>query len=244
MNVSRADAREAVREAVTLPLLFLTVTLLGGVRAGADPVALRFVPPPLIALVLAALLVGLLARTGALAPDRLLNSGRTPLENLSGAIVLGSLFAASSQLFNLVMPESGLLHFLFSVFFLTLLWNTYAADPDRRRLLRSLVVVFGAAFALKFIILAGLYDPAGGLMRRVLTTLLEGVTLGGLTYEPDGGATGYLAFLTIALYLLGVFLLPWGAWPPRGTRLARRRNAAISERVVVREIEDERMGQT
>jgi hypothetical protein len=207
-------------------------------------VALRFVPPPLIALVLAALLVGLLARTGALAPDRLLNSGRTPLENLSGAIVLGSLFAASSQLFNLVMPESGLLHFLFSVFFLTLLWNTYAADPDRRRLLRSLVVVFGAAFALKFIILAGLYDPAGGLMRRVLTTLLEGVTLGGLTYEPDGGATGYLAFLTIALYLLGVFLLPWGAWPPRGTRLARRRNAAISERVVVREIEDERMGQT
>jgi hypothetical protein len=224
MTARPRPGADAGREALTLPLLFLTVAMLGGVRAGAASSALRFVPPPLIALVLAALLVGLLARSGALAAYRLLNSGRTALENLSGAIVLGALFAASAQLFNLVLPESGLLHFLFSVFFLTLLWNTYAAHPDRRRLLRSLMVVFGAAFVLKFIILAALYDPTAGLTRRVLTTLLEGVTLGGLSYEPHGRATGYLAFLTIALYLLGVFLLPWG-FDPAGSGLARSRPA-------------------
>jgi hypothetical protein len=228
VSVASGAAREAVREAVTLPLLFLTVALFGGVRAGFTPVTLRFVPPPLFALVLAAILVGLLARTGALAPHRLLNSHRTALENLSGAIVLGTLFCATAQLFNLVMPESGLLHLLFSVFFLALLWNTYAADPDRRRLLRSLLVVFGAAFILKFIVLAALYDESAGLTRRVLTTLLEGVTLGELSYAPEGPLTGYLAFLTIALYLLGVSLLPWGSWEPGGTHVPRRRRDPLA----------------
>jgi hypothetical protein len=224
-------AKEAAREALTLPLIFLTVAMLGGVRAGAPPVALRFVPPPLITLVLASLLTGLLIRTGAVAPSRLLDAGRTALENLSGLLVLVTLFAATAQVFNLVMPEAGLLHFLFSVFFLALLLNTYAADPDRRRLLRSLMVVFGAAFVLKFIVLAALYDPSAGLTRRVLTTLLEGVTLGGLSYEPSGRATGYVAFLTMALYLVGVFLMPW---EPRGTRYVRsRREAAIASREIV-----------
>jgi len=42
---------------------------------------------------------------------------------------------------------------------------------------------------------------------KVLTVLLEGVSLGALQYEPAAPATGYLAFLALALYLVGLFLL-------------------------------------
>jgi len=199
----------AAREAFTLPLIFLTVTLLGGFRA-AESQGMRFLPPPLIALILASLLVGVLVRAGAFSPERLLRSERSSLENGSGAIVLATLFAASAQVFNLMTPESGLLHFIVTVFFVLLLWNTWAARPDRSRLLRSLAVLFGGAFILKYIVLASLYDPQGGLTKRVLTTLLEGATLGGLQYEPPAAMTGYVAFFTLALYLVGVTLLPRG----------------------------------
>jgi hypothetical protein len=202
--------RAVAREAFTLPLIFLTVALLGGFRS-AGIQGMRFLPPPLIALILATLLIGLLIRAMALAPDRLLRSDRAPLENLSGTIVLGALFAASAQVFNLMTPESGLLHFIVTVFFILLLWNTWAARPDRSRLLRSLAVLFGGAFVLKYIVLASLYDPQGGLTKRVLATLLEGVTLGGLQYEPPAAMTGYIAFFTLGLYLIGVTLLPRGS---------------------------------
>ena len=196
------------RDAFTLPLIFLTVALFGGFRS-ANAQGMWFLPPPLIALILATLLIGLLIRTGTLAPDRLMRSGRSVLENLSGAIVLATLFAATAQVFNLVTPETGLLHFIFTSFFLLLLWNTLAAQPDRPRLLRSLAVLFGGAFILKYIVLASLYDARGGLAKRVLMTLLEGVTLGGLQYESPAALTGYVAFFTLALYLIGVMLLPY-----------------------------------
>jgi len=197
-----------VRDAFTLPLIFLTVALFGGFRS-ANAQGMWFLPPPLIALILAAMLIGLLIRTGTLAPDRLMRSDRSVLENLSGAIVLATLFAATAQVFNLVTPETGLLHFIFTSFFLLLLWNTLAAQPDRPRLLRSLAVLFGGAFILKYIVLASLYDARGGLAKRVLMTLLEGVTLGGLQYESPAALTGYIAFFTLALYLIGVMLLPY-----------------------------------
>ena len=199
----------AVRDAFTLPLIFLTVALFGGFRSANPPQRMWFLPPPLIALILAALLIGLLIRTGTLAPDRLMRPDRSALANLSGAIVLATLFAATAQVFNLVTPETGLLHFIFTSFFLLLLWNTLAAQPDRPRLLRSLAVLFGGAFILKYIVLASLYDAQGGWAKRVLMTLLEGVTLGGLQYESPAALTGYVAFFTLALYLIGVMLLPY-----------------------------------
>lgn len=195
------------REAVTLPVLLLTAAGLGGVRI-ASTGALTFVPPSLMSLVLATLLLGALVRSGALAPHRLLNDRRRPLENASGATVLAALFAATAQVFSLLTPAAGLLAFVFTAFFVLLLWNTMAVEPDRRQLLRSLLVVFGGAFVLKFVVLAALYDPGSGLLRRVLLTLLEGVSLGTLGFTPDGGATGYLAFLALALYFVALVLLP------------------------------------
>src|SRR5262245_26456642 len=102
-----------ILEIFYLPLLFLSVVLFGGLRVGAHVV---LVPPPLFTLVLAFLLVGVLVRTGALAPKRLMSASRSTLANISGAIVLLSVFAAATQAFNIATPESGLPRLLFSVF--------------------------------------------------------------------------------------------------------------------------------
>jgi len=196
-----------LREAFLLPAIFLTVALAGGFRADAAGV-IRLAPPPLVALLLSVLLVGALVRARALAPGRLMNERRGVLDNLSGLVVLLTLFAASAQVFNTLTPEAGLLHLLFGVFFIVLLWNTIVAQPDRPHVLRSLVVILGSALAIKYVMLAALYAPEPTFAKRVLTVLLEGATLGALTYQPDNPITGYVAFFTVTLYLVGLILLP------------------------------------
>jgi hypothetical protein len=201
-----------VREAIVLPGIFLTVTLLGGLRIGP---AIRFVPPPLIALVLALLVIVALVRARAVDPAGLVHQGRPPLENLSGAIVGVSLAAASVQVFNLLTPDSGLLHVMVGAFFFVQLLATIAGTNERRALLRSLTVLLGSAFVLRYVVLESLYARSGGTLARVLTVLMEGVSLGALQYEPSAAATGYLAFLALGLYLIGIFLLPTGRSPMR-----------------------------
>ena len=195
------------REAVTLPILLLTIAGVGGVRVDAAG-TLALVAPTLMALVLGVLLIATLVRSGALAPDRLVNERRSALENTSGAIVLVALLLATAQLFMLLTPATGLLGFVFTIFFVLLLWNTLAVSPDRRQLLRSLAVVFGGAFVLKFIVLASAYDSGGGLLHRVIVTMLEGVSLGALGFVPDGVATGYIAFVLLGLFFFSLILLP------------------------------------
>lgn len=193
------------REAFYLPLLFLTVVLLGGMRI-LDRIAL--LPPSLFSLVLGLLLLGVLVRCGALAPELLMNAGRSAIANLNGFVVLLTMFLAGAQAFNLATPDAGLPNLLFSVFFLVLLLNTLAASPDRVRVLRSLMVIFGSAFILKFIVLAALSEPEGGRLRRVLLALLEGITLGTLTQPLAHPAADYVAFFTLILFLTGLALLP------------------------------------
>ncbi|HKB12544.1 MAG TPA: hypothetical protein VKD69_17905 [Vicinamibacterales bacterium] len=192
-------------EVFWLPLLFLTVTLLGGVRVAGRVVFLR---PPLSALILAVLLLAALVRSRAVVPHRLLHPGRTPLQNLSGATVLLTMFAAAIQAFNSVTPELGLPRLIVVVFLFVLLLNTLAASADRTHALRSVAVVLGSMFVVKYIVLATLSDPGGGWLKRVLLAALEGVTLGTLTQEPFAPATGYVGFFTLALFLVGLALLP------------------------------------
>jgi hypothetical protein len=217
----------AAREAIYLPAIFLSVTLLGGMRIVADAVAVApgagrvsFNGPPLFALVLAMLLVGVLVRAGALVPGYLVNGARSALENLNGAAVVFTLFAATAQAFNLATPSSGLPLVLFDTFLLVLLINTLVAAPDAVRVLRSLMVIFGSAFVLKFVILAAISDPAAGRLNRVLQILLEGVTLGTLTQERLHPASGYIAFFTLLTYLIGLTLLPRGS-TTKTTRLTK-----------------------
>jgi len=195
----------AAREAIHLPLLFLTVTLLGGVRPGA---AVMLVPPSLFALILAVLLVGVLVQSGAFVPLRVMNASRPALANLNGGALVAALLVASAQMFWLLTPDAGLPRVLFSVYFLVLMMNTMAASPDRVRVLRSLAVTFGAAFVLKFIVLDALSDPAGGRLTRLLQVLFEGMTFGAVTQHVQHPAAGYIAFAAIAMFLTALSLLP------------------------------------
>ena len=197
-----------IHEAVSLPLLLIGVTLGGGFRSAPADGRFEFLPPPIMALVLAVLLMGILVRAGVLVPWMLVGPHRHPLENASGAMLGLALLLASAQVFNCLTPEAGLLQVLANVFFLVLLLNTLAARPNGARVLQSLGVVFLSAFVLKFVVLDGLYAPQGSLAQRVLMTLLEGVSLGALGYAPHGRATGYVAFATVLVYLFTLVLLP------------------------------------
>jgi hypothetical protein len=195
----------AIREAFILPLIFLTIALLGGVRLGAG-VALA--APSLFTLVLATMLIAALVRSGALAPDRLLHGSRSILANTNGAVVLATLFAASAQLLGMLTPHSGLPLFFVSVFLFVLLLNTLVAQPDRVRLLRSLAVILGSALVLKFVILASLSGPSGSRTARVLIALFDAATFGTIAQEPQSPGGGYLAFLATGLFLVGAAALP------------------------------------
>jgi hypothetical protein len=194
-----------VRESIVLPTIFLTVALTGGLRIAGT---VRLVPPSVVALLLGMALLGTLVRAGALAPDRLMHASRSGLENVSGLVVVVTLFAASAQIFNLLTPEHGLLFAIFSLYFFIELMTTLAGVTNRTSLLRSLTVLFAAAFVLRFVVLESMYAPEGGLLKRLTTTLLQGVSLGAIEYQPNAPGTGYAGLFTLVLFMIGLFLLP------------------------------------
>jgi hypothetical protein len=211
------------RDAIVLPLIFLTVVLLGGIEISRAATVLR--PPSVFALILGVLLLRLLIQSSAVDPQRLLSSSRSPLANANGVVVFATLWAAAAQTFGLLIPASGLPRPAFNVFFAILLLNTAAAAPDRRRLMRSLAVTFGAAFVLKFVVLQELSSPVEGTMKRVLQAMLDTVTLGVLSQSVLHPATAYLALFTIVLFLIGLVLLPSADYPAHtGTLVAPSRD--------------------
>ena len=123
--------------------------------------------------------------------------------------MLITLFFASAQAFNSVLPERGLLHWLFSFFFLWTLWNNLFSSFDARRLLHSLVVLFGTAFVVKHLLLASLYSAEGGWLKRLAGVLLQGVSLGTLDTPAFAPASGYISFFTLALFVAGLLLIPF-----------------------------------
>lgn len=201
-------SRRVAREAFVLPLLLVAVSAGGGFRSDVADGAWRFLPPTPMALVLGLLLVGVLVRTGVVSPWTLVGPHRSGLANANGATLLATLLMASAQVFTSLSPESGLLQVLASTFFLLLLVNTLAARPTRARAMQSLGIVLLSAFVLKYVVLDALYAPAGSLARRVVTTLLEGVSLGTLGYTAHGTATAYVAFMVLLVYLFALVLLP------------------------------------
>jgi hypothetical protein len=205
--VDNRSRNQALLSDWALPSIFLTVALLGGLRVGADDRAFIFFPPPLITLVLAVLLMLLFVRGGLIELRSWISANEPPLRNVSHIWLLLTLFFASAQAFNSVLPERGLLHWLFSFFFLWTLWNNQFSSFDARRLLRSLVVLFGTAFVLKYLLLASLYTPGGGWLQRVAGALVQGVSLGTLDAPMFAPATGYISFFTLGLYIAGLLLV-------------------------------------
>jgi hypothetical protein len=152
--------------------------------------------------------MALFVRTGAIELHAWLAIDQPMVVNVSHLLTLIVFFFASAQAFNSVLPESGLLHWMFSFFFLWTLWTNQFAAFDARRLLRSLVVLFGTAFVLKHMLVAALSAPDGGWVRKLTATLLQGVAIDVPHFAP---ATGYISFFTLVLYVAGLWLTSPGS---------------------------------
>ena len=224
------ERNRALLHFVVTPTILLTVALLGGLRVDARTRQFIFIAPPLVTLVLAILLGSLFVRAGAIDLRQWFALEQPMLTNLAHLLTLVALFFASAQAFNSVLPESGLLHWMFSFFFLWTLWTNQFSAFDARRLLRSLIVMFSTAFVLKHLLVSGLYAPAGGLFSRIAAALLQGVAIDVPAFAP---VTGYVSFFALALYVAGLLLIapaPVRPGPPAMNKLAIREDA-LSESV-------------
>lgn len=192
---------------ITVPLLFLTVALTGGVRLAVESNELRFIAPQLISVILGAFAMILFVRGGLLTPGELVGEQHGLLENASGVARLAAIYFATVQVFNAVTPESGLLNFCFNLFYLLIFCNNLFVVFNPVRLTKSLTVMLGASFVLKYLVLADIFSPSESWAKYILQKLMQTASLGMLEYQPFAPATGYLAFATVALYILGLYLI-------------------------------------
>ncbi|HYR78046.1 MAG TPA: hypothetical protein VEM96_19690 [Pyrinomonadaceae bacterium] len=199
-----AERNRALVHFIVMPTILLTVGLLGGLRIDAQTRQFVFLAPPLVTLMLAILLGSLFVRAGAIDLHRWLAIEQPMLTNVAHLLTLMALFFASAQAFNSVLPESGLLHWMFSFFFLWTLWTNQFSAFDARRLLKSLIVLFGTAFVLKHLLVSGLYAPEGGWFKRIAAALLQGIAVDVPAFAP---VTGYVSFFALALYVVGLLLM-------------------------------------
>lgn len=194
---------------VFLPMIFLTVALLGGMRLSGIDGSFIFLKPALLCLVFAAIMLVLFFRSGLIRLDGWFNEAFAMRKNIANGAVVLSLFAATTQLFNSLIPEQGLPFWIIAFCFFWTLWNNLFAEFDTKKLLRSLGGLFGLAFVVKYLVLANLAAPAD---RGWLRGLLESPGQQAMTWLLDlpqfSAGTGYIQFFAVALFLLGLYLFP------------------------------------
>lgn len=193
---------------VLLPTVFMTVALLGGLRIAAPEGEFVFVRPALICLVFAVILTVLFVRTGLISVQGWFSESIPTLGNIANGAVLLSLFAASVQMFNSLIPEQGLAFWVVSFCFLWTLGVSFFTVADPAKLVRSVVALFSLAFLTKYFILLNLTSTSSGTW---LQRLWDDPTKEALTYLLDlpryASATGYIQFFAAGLFLLGLFLV-------------------------------------
>lgn len=192
---------------IIAPLLFLTVALTGGMRFAVGSNELRFIAPQLVAVILAAFVIILFVRGGLVELSKYASEHLGVVENASGIIRLATIYFATVQIFNSVTPEKGLLNFCFNLFYFLIFFNNLFVVFNPVRLAKSLAIVFGASFALKYLILADLFAPSESWAKYMLQKLMQTTTLGALDYEVFAPGTGYLSFAALAFYILGLYLI-------------------------------------
>jgi hypothetical protein len=192
-----------------LPFVFLSVALLGGLRLSAASGDFLFVKPALVCLIFASILMVLFIRARLINLDGWFSESFSVLKNAANAAVLISLFAASTQIFNAVLPERGLPFWTIAFCFFWTLWNNLFADFDVRKLLKSLGALFGLAFVVKYLILANLSAPP---TESWWQGIWQNPGREAFTYFLDlprfAAGTGYIQFFTLVFYLIGLYLLP------------------------------------
>jgi hypothetical protein len=192
-----------------LPFVFLTVTLLGGLRIDSLDGAFIFNRPALVCLIFAAILLVLFARSDVLKLDGWFAESFPPLKNVANGFVIATMFAAATQIFNSLLPEQGLPFWIVAFCFFWTLWNNLFAEFDPPKLFRSLGGLFGLAFVAKYLVLANLTAPAGRSWFEALTQNPGQEAITRLLDLPRySGSTGYIQFFAVGLFLLGLYLFP------------------------------------
>lgn len=204
------ERSKAYRVHVFLPLIFLTSALLGGLRLAAPDGAFVFVTPALLCLIFGVVLMVLFVRGGMLSIDGWLSDDVPTLQNIASGAVLITVYAATVQVFNSLIPESGLPFWVVAFCFAWSLWNNLFADFDNKKLLRSMIALFAFAFVAKYIVLAGMTAPAGdgGWLRSLIENPARETMTWLLELPRYTNGTGYIQFFSLALYLGGLYLLP------------------------------------
>lgn len=192
-----------------LPFIFLTVALLGGLRISGTDGAFIFLKPALVCLIFASVVLVLFARARMIELESWFSESFSALKNVANGFVIVTLFAAAAQVFNSLLPEQGLPFWIVAFCFFWTLWNNLFADFDTKKLFRSLGGLFGLAFVAKYLVLANLTAPAGQTWFAALTENPGQEAFTRLLDLPRfSAATGYIQFLAVALFLLGLYLFP------------------------------------
>ena len=203
------NPQSAIRNYLLLPFVFLTIALLGGLRVGGKENDFLFFKPHLICLVFAAILLALFFRAGLIKINNWFSEEFSVIKNAASAAILLALFAASAQVFNALLPESGLPFWIVAFCFFWTLWNNLFAEFDAKKLVKSLGGLFGLAFVVKYLLLANIAAPANESWWR---GIVQNPAREAFTYLLDlpgfSAATGYIQFFTLLFYLIGLFLLP------------------------------------
>jgi hypothetical protein len=204
----KADNQKFFLQYLVLPLIFLTVALLGGLRLSAVDNAFLFLKPPLVCLVFASILLILFFRANLIKLKGWFSENFSSTKNLANGCVLITLFFASTQIFNSLLPEQGLPFWVVAFCFFWTLWNNLFAEFDTKRLVQSLGGMFGLAFFVKYLFLANLTAPAS---KNWIQGIFENPTQEAFTWLLDlpkfAIATGYIQFFALVFYLIGLFLL-------------------------------------
>jgi hypothetical protein len=188
---------------IILPLIFLTVTLFGGLRLSFDANAFLFLKPQLICLILAAILMVLFVRAKLIKIGDFFAEDFSLLKNICNALILLTLFTATTQVFNSLLPEKSIAFWIIAFCFLWSLWTNLFAELSAKKLLISLASLFGLAFVVKYFVLASLVSSNETWTQKIFSELSAGL----LDLPKFSPATGYIQFFTLILYLAGIYLV-------------------------------------
>jgi hypothetical protein len=201
------ERRRALLHYLVLPLALLFVTLLGGIRFSSGSIV--YVTPALLYLLFATGLMVLFFVTNLIRFDGWIAERFEITKNLINGITLLALFAASVQVFNSVIPESGIPFWIVSFCFFWTLWNNLFSNFDTKRLLRSLAAMFALAFVVKYVVLANLARPADqGWFDALINNPGQAAATWLLDIPQFSAATGYLQFFTIAIFVIALWFFP------------------------------------
>jgi hypothetical protein len=204
----KTDNQESLLQYLVLPLIFLTVALLGGLRLSAADNAFLFLKPPLICLIFASILLVLFIRANLIKLNGWFSENFSSTKNLANGCVLLTLFFASTQIFNSLLPEQGLPFWVVAFCFFWTLWNNLFAEFNTKRLVQSLGGMFGLAFVVKYLFLANLTAPAS---KSWVQGIFANPTQEAFTWLLDlpkfASSTGYIQFFALVFYLIGLLLL-------------------------------------